>query len=85
MITIHKYPLEIIIRQTIQTKAGATPIAFQLQDDIPMVWCIVDTRADDAYLDLLIYGTGQEMIDVELSYIGTIQKDGNVWHLFFLI
>jgi len=78
---IYKYPIEITGMQSIRAYEGATPIAFQLQGGIPMVWCIVDDNAKEADLWLYVYGTGQKTGNH--AYVGTIQKDGFVWHLFF--
>lgn len=44
-----------------ETHEGAKPIAFQMQDGIPAVWCIVDTEAPKTNLSLAIFGTGHEV------------------------
>lgn len=79
---IYKYPIEIRDWQQITVHEGAQPLAFQLQDGIPTLWCIVDTEAPKALMSLMIAGTGHE-INGDWNFIGTIQQDGFVWHLFF--
>lgn len=80
--TIHKYVLEIASHQKVLMPDGAVPISFQLQRGEPVLWCRVDTDNPMKEMSLFIAGTGHS-IEAHWSYIGTIQKDGFVWHLFF--
>lgn len=80
--TIHKYVIDITCKQTIQVPDNAVPLCFQLQNGVPCLWCKVDTEQPMKELNLFIAGTGHN-IEAHWAYIGTIQKDGFVWHLFF--
>ncbi len=60
-------------------------LTFQVKDAYPYLWCVVP---DEPHNDMVtrhfeIYGTGQDIECIlTRSYIGTIQIDVFVWHLF---
>ena len=64
---------------------GYKILSFQLQNGKPVIWTLVDTNhAKDDEL-FFIYGTGNPIDNENVYltvYIGTIQLDGLVWHLF---
>ena len=77
---IYKYPIEIIDIQTIKLPKGAIMLTAQLQHGKPYV-DPNEIEAED--VTLRVYGTGQEIDDsLDLTYVGTIQENGFVWHVF---
>ena len=62
---------------------GAQILAIQTQHGKPMLWAQVDHDNSTVRRKFIIFGTGIEIsIDWErLSYIGTWQDGGLVWHL----
>lgn len=85
MRTIHKYPLDIIDRQTIAVPVGAKPLAVQLQQDQLCLWCEIDTDNKPGGMAIYIFGTGNQMPRWRAhAYIGTVQQfDGAlVWHVY---
>lgn len=81
MITIHKFELKIADEQEIQTHQGAEILAFQTTVLVPYVWVKVDTENPKEIKKLYIIGTGND-VRMGLTYVGTIQLRGFVWHLF---
>lgn len=82
MQTIYKYPLEITDEQVIATFDGCLPILFAMQNGEPHVWCRVDPSQKPIKQKLIIAGTGHPIVSY-WKYVGTIMKDGFVWHLFY--
>lgn len=84
MITIYKYQFEIAGRVEIEMPAGANVLSIQLQDDKPTVWAMVETTYSLERRVFRIYGTGHklDMFATEGRYLGTIQLEGLVWHIF---
>ena len=87
MKTIYKYPLEITDFQDIQTIEGAKPLCVKLQNEVPCLWCLVETDAKPDILTIRCAGTGHDMkvkrySDVE--YIDTVLmlRDSFVFHFF---
>lgn len=85
MITIYKYSVPIKDEFELELPQGAKILAFQTQNDDPMIWALVDSEKETGKRKFTIRGTGNpiesDMVDDDV-YIGTIQKDGFVWHLF---
>ena len=84
MQTIWKYEISITDRQTILMPKGARILSFQLQNNIPCIWAIVNTEAKKETRTFLVLGTGNIFsIKNKLNFMGTIQdSNGFVWHLF---
>jgi len=81
--TIWKFPLDLTDRQVVILPKGATPIAVDYQGERLAMWAIVDREAPQESIEVLIFGTGHPMkIQREMRRLGTIQKDGFVWHVF---
>jgi hypothetical protein len=84
MKVIWKYPIQINDIQTLTLPIGAEILCFQSQHNSQFIWCLVDmncTQYKDRNFE--IHGTGNPFdIGLERKYIGTIQKDEYVLHLF---
>lgn len=80
---IWKFPFEIEDEQTIELPDFLIPLSVQVQDSKPALWAIVNPESPKKKLKIHIYGTGHEVGELgSESHIGTIQKDGFVWHVF---
>lgn len=57
----------------------------QIQNEIPVIWAIVDTELVSRKFYIYCYGTGWELNKDEArgDYLGTVQdNEGYVWHYF---
>ena len=81
---IYKYPIEIIDIQMVKLPKEAIILTVQLQHGKPFIWVYVDPNEIEAEdVTLRVYMTGQEIDDsLDLTYVGTIQENGFVWHVF---
>ena len=81
--TIHKYPLPLMASFEIGSRPGAEPLTVQMQDGRPCLWMRVPVVVRGDYQVHRFYwvGTGQEC-PFPSTYVGTVQLDGYVWHLF---
>jgi hypothetical protein len=63
---------------------GATVLTIQLQRGEPMMWALVDPDAPLVMREFAVQGTGWDIEDDSLAYVGTYQQYGGefVWHLF---
>ena len=89
MKTIYKYTLELTNRQTIQVPVGAETLHVGIQRGQICVWILIDLNPDVQDVEMgnkvfHIFGTGnpttKELEDKR--YIGTVQLDDYVWHIF---
>lgn len=87
MKTIYKYPLEFLPEQTIEMSIGFQILDIQKQHAVPCIWALVDNDNIPLYVKIYIYGTGEEIKQTDLNYIGTYQSaEGNlVFHVFYKI
>lgn len=67
--------------RSIAMPAQAHILDFQLQDDVPVFWAEVDTEHQKVMRTFMIIGDGWEVPDKSI-YIGTLQQNGFVWHLY---
>lgn len=80
---IYKYFLSLGRRQTLYMPPGAVILTVQLQDQIPTLWAIVNPdEASSEARTFCIYGTGADLPEKAERYIGTVQLNGFVWHVF---
>ena len=79
---IYKYRIKIRDVQVLSLPKDARVLCFQLQDDIPCIWAVIDDRAPKEERTFYIFGTGHPMTQEWGQYHGTIQQHGLVWHLF---
>jgi hypothetical protein len=87
MNTIYKYPLEITDVQTIDLPNGAEVLDVAVQDELPVLWALVDTEEITAPVEVYTFGTGIP-ISTELDdlvHISTYQIGGFVGHVFIEI
>lgn len=81
---IYKYDIPILDDFYLDLPIQAKILSFQIQDETPVIWALVDPTNDPETRRFSVWGTG-EVIDLKNSdiYIGTAQKKhGFVWHLF---
>lgn len=83
MNTIWEFTIENTGHQTLQMPSGAHILSAQFQADEICLWALVNTENDHAPRDITIIGTGHP-IDPDFSgrFIGTVQQDNFVWHVF---
>lgn len=79
---IFKYPLMLTDIQKIKMPMNYKIIAFKMQGTIPTIWAIVDDQAPARYVTIIIKGTGHDISEDDLSYVGTVLDGNLVWHLF---
>lgn len=94
MKVIWKFELQTVDRQVIKMPLGSKILTVQTQNDVPVLWALVDTDMapqEDKVID--VYGTGNDVDflsdgyifpDTEREYIGTYQLDGGsfIGHVF---
>ena len=82
---IYKYKLEITKEQTVEIPKYHKILCVQVQNNEVFVWVGVDTgwQLEDTLFK--IYGTGDFLPKnpMGLTYIGTVQLNGSVWHVFY--
>jgi hypothetical protein len=88
MKTIHKYPLKIEDAQVVTVPKGSTLLTVETQNDIPMLYVLVDTTEKELeYKAIRLFGTGHP-IDINMTswtYLDTVLTMGGslVWHIFY--
>ena len=85
MHTIHKFQVPLVDIPVLFMPKGSNILSFQVQNNIPVIWALVDDEAVMENKRFIMLGTGHpasNVIDHLCKYIGTIQLDGLVWHLF---
>jgi hypothetical protein len=83
MKTVWKYTLTGP-QKSFSIPKGARILTVQAQHSNPCLWMLVDTEAEEERRYFKAYGTGHK-IDVgvhEGMYLGTVQLDGLVFHVF---
>lgn len=80
MKTIHKYPISIRTEQQIELPYGYKPICVQIQNGKIWLWAKVNSENHKEYATIFVIGTGQYLPGGK--YIGTVQLDGYVWHIY---
>lgn len=83
MKTIYKYPLNL--NCTFITGKIEKFLDVQIQNDVPVVWALINEELEEKEFGIYLYGTGWSLIEVEPieNYIGTIQDGDYVWHCFW--
>ncbi|HEY1309246.1 MAG TPA: hypothetical protein VGF24_37160 [Vicinamibacterales bacterium] len=80
--TVWKYPLKLVVEQTIDVPLGADALCLQLQDRTPCLWVAVNPDEKKTLRTIKLVGTGMPELDTTTHYLGTVQLDGYVWHYF---
>jgi hypothetical protein len=81
MQTIWKY--ELSPECELKIPRGSIPLHVHTQNDVPMLWMLVNSDAPLEKRRFKSYGTGHKMYDETLQYIGTFHlNNGLVFHTF---
>lgn len=80
---ITKYEIPIEDEFTLQICSSSKFLSVQIQKGKPVIWLQENTAYPKMEKKFRIYGTGFELRDaVREIYLGTIQIDNLVWHLY---
>lgn len=80
---IFKYPIKSLSSVEFEMPAGAKILTVQMQNGIPCIWALVNPNKTIQCRKFIIFGTGHQIHDPDnVSYIGTFQSSGLVYHLF---
>ncbi len=88
MKTIYKYPLVIEDSQNIPIPEGSEFLSIQEQNDLPIIYFLVDPSQDKFPLEFRLLETGQPLEESSLEgflYLGTVLTylGGKLtWHIF---
>lgn len=80
MKVIYKYSLDE--RNSFHLPVDFKILSVQIQNGSVCVWALVDTEAPTKTVLFPVYGTGHKLPDDPGVYIGTVQDDNFVWHIF---
>lgn len=90
---IYKYKLNLTENQEIEipyiliqgrvSRLKEQVLKIDIQDDSIYMWCMVDLDKYEISRNITIVGTGLDADHVDVrDYIGTVQLNGYVWHIF---
>jgi len=84
---IWKYEIPIKHSIDLILPDGAEILHFGMQYSKPRLWILVNTTNEKVERHFRIIGTGHEIVDDNLHYIGTVKmKEGTrIYHLFELV
>lgn len=84
MYTIYKYPLKLVDTQRIRISEISLPLSVQFQGKDLFMWVEHDTTQPLIDRIVHIVGTGEDIpLEILLSrYVGTVQNNGFVWHIY---
>lgn len=82
MRTIYKTQLKLIDIQTVELPCFAKFLSVQLQNNVICLWSEVMTDLQPYQYKIFIIGTGYPVPEDAVKYIGTVQQDGFVWHVY---
>lgn len=85
MKTIWKFPLDVG-DNLLEVPGNPQWLDVQVQDNVIMVWAVVDTAQPMKGHRIDIHGTGtaQAPSREEGTYLGTVQRNVCVWHVFHM-
>ena len=80
----HRLVLDTSTPQQFYLPIAARVLTIQLQDNDITFWTCHETLSERhrTIREFHIFGTGFEFDGYGLSYIGTVQRNGYVWHIF---
>lgn len=81
---IYKYPLKVQDEQVVKMPIGADILCVELVKDIPCLYALVNSEADEKEITIEIFGTGHDIEILQRRYIGTFKQlnDSFVGHVF---
>lgn len=84
MKSIWKFSLGESTHPILTMPVGAEILSVQTQRDEPQLWALVDPDAPKAKRQFHVYGTGWDVEQENLRFIGTVQMRGGafVFHVF---
>lgn len=80
--TIHKYPFEIADVSYVEIPKYGTILDVAVQDGVPCIWALVDTKHPLVRRQLRIYDTGHEVDSKYFQHLATLHMPPFVWHVF---
>lgn len=80
--TIHKFNVTIADKFALDLPATYKILDVQTQDNIPVMWVMLDDEAPTHPVVFEVYGTGHEISPDATEYIGSVQVSRFVWHIF---
>lgn len=81
--TIWKFPVNDLLDNQIGLPEGAEILDIQVQNDMPVMWALVNPEAPKKNLLFRVFATGEKMLSPERwKYVGTFQKGWFVGHVF---
>jgi len=83
MHTIYKYALNVENKQILKLPLGSKILSTAFQEDTLCIWALVDK--DEDFLEsykIYIYGTGHDIGNIYVSFIGTVFTGNLVFHVF---
>jgi hypothetical protein len=78
MKSIWKFPLGDSTHPTLTMPVGAEILSVQVQHGKPQLWALVDPDAPKEVRSFYVYGTGWDVEQNTLRFIGTVQMQGGV-------
>jgi hypothetical protein len=85
VLTILKYPIEPRDINDIEMPGDAEPLTVDVQRGVICVWVVVDPKNPIVVRKFHVFGTGHPIEEKRfdaLIYVGTVQQDPFVWHIF---
>lgn len=82
MKTIFKYPLALIRQQTLMVPSQRKALSVQAQYGQICLWMAVEPSYGAVSMQVTIVGTGHDIPDDGSDFVGTVQLDDFVWHVF---
>ena len=79
---ILKYKISLEGENSIALSIGAEILSIQMQKGSICMWALEDPDATTWVRNFVVYGTGWDIGDNPGKYIGTVQDDIFVWHIF---
>lgn len=81
---IFKFSMKIEHEQIIRMHVNAEILTLQTQNGVPCIWAKVDPSNDMEKRTFFIFGTGHNINEYSIDYIGTFQtiNSGFVGHVF---
>lgn len=79
---IHKYPIPLATVSRIDLPIDAFILTVQVQGNGPVMWAQVNPANELRPRTVYVIGTGHTVRDEHADYVGTVQIDGFVWHIY---